>query len=315
MEKLKTNPKMKKGRDYETFLILPLYFYPQRKIVREQINGKVEEVVRESGISEENVATIAYQLTAFCNKFGGAFNKVKRTKELLNLLAPLPESKKIELLEYINSLFDSTNLSGKPLKFYYDINNFLKLIYKIYSRENLRLMDDILVEHVKKTMVEEDFSFYYRVMDDVLEFFASLDEEQHKLRVIAKPILRLFSAKCYNDNQLRKGLLRMLKQDKVKKCLGKYAELGESCVEYVLSLIEAADYPPILFEGKKITKRKQQTLDEILEQLEIIYQDAKTRSDIVFKSYVINSLRKLEEKLEHISNKIDEKMNRLENRV
>jgi hypothetical protein len=314
MEKLKTNPKMKKGRDYETFLILPLYFYPQRKMVREQINGKVEEVVRESGISEENVATIAYQLTAFCNKFGGAFNKVKRTKELLKLLAPLPESKKIELLEYINSLFDSKNLRGKPIKFYYDINNFLKLIYKIYSRENLRLMDDILVEHVKKTMVEEDFSFYYRAMDDVLEFFASLDEEQHKLQVIARPLLRLFSAKCYNDNQLRKGLLRLLKQDKVKNCLSKYAELGESCIEYVLSLIEAADYPPI-FGVKKIPKRKQRTLDEILEQLEIIYRDAKTRSDIMFKSYVINSLQKLEEKLEHISNKIDEKMNRLENRV
>jgi guanylate kinase len=76
----------------------------------------------------------------------------------------------------------------------------------------------------------------------------------------------------------------------------------------VLSLIEAADYPPILFEGKRIIKRKQQTLNEILEQLERIYQEGKTRSDIVFKSYVINSLQKLEEKLEHISNKIDEKI-------
>jgi hypothetical protein len=224
------------------------------------------------------------------------------------LLSPLPDSQKIELLEYINSLIDETKLLKKRGRFYYNLNNFLKLIYKIYSTEKLKFMGNMFMAYAKKSARDGDFSSGYQILNDMVEFLASFDEEQHKLQVIAKPLLQTFSAKCYNDNQLRKGLLRMLKQDKVKKCLGKYAELGESCVEYVLSLIEAADYPPILFEGKKITKRKQQTLDEILEQLERIYQEGKTRSDIVFKSYVINSLQKLEEKLEHISNKIDEKI-------
>jgi|GEM_PF-3731543 len=171
----------------------------------------------------------------------------------------------------------------------------------------MKFMGNMFMAYAKKSARDGDFSSGYQILNDMVEFLASFDEEQHKLQAIAKPLLQTFSAKCYNDNQLRKGLLRLLKQDKVKNCLGKYAELGESCVEYVLSLIEAADYPPI-FGVKKIPKRKQRTLDEILEQLEIIYRDAKTRSDIMFKSYVINSLQKLEEKLEHISNKIDEKI-------
>ena len=77
----------------------------------------------------------------------------------------------------------------------------------------------------------------------------------------------MLSAGCYRYRTLRKGLIEILRKKEAKDCLSKYAQLGETYVEYVLKLFEAVDYPPDISHGKKLTRAKKICSIKLLENL------------------------------------------------